>query len=53
MQILKAGFEQPLVKQEMCHNLDSILEAHDMRPKLVSRHLVQALAELADGVRDH
>ena len=53
MQILEAGFEQPFVEKVVCHNLDSVLEAHLMGSKLVSRHLIEALAELANGVGNH
>ena len=53
VQILKAGFEQPFVEKVVCHNLDSVLETYLMGSKLVSRHLIEALAELANGVRNH
>ena len=52
MQIGEASFQEPLIEQIMRHNLDRLLISKVLVGKLISRHLVETFAELADGVRN-
>ena len=53
VQVLEAGLQQPLFQQEVRDDADGLVVADGLLAELVNSHLVDALAELADGVRDH
>ena len=50
MQVLEAGLKEPLTEQVMGNHADTLIISST---KLVSAHLIETLAELANGVRNY
>ena len=52
MKILETGFEEPLLQQVVCNNANSLIIADLLAAKAIDSHLIEALAELANSIRN-
>ena len=51
MQVFKTSLKQPFFQQIVCDNLDAFFIRNFVATKPINAHLVEAFAELANGVR--